>query len=227
MKKNISLIISIIALVAVIAQAVISAVSCKSGKAADAAADQETVKADVVYFQLDKVIAQYDFATELSKDFDAKAEKVNSEVNSRRSSIESEITRRGNKLEADAKAWQEKIDKGLLTRSTAEVQGQKLQERQVELQNYAAQKQDEFANYAGQKQQELAEEQQVILNNIANAIKEYVDVFRVEKGYSVILSTQGDLLPAPVASADPALDITDALVAGLNAEYAKTKGSKK
>lgn len=226
MKKNISLIISIIALVGVIALAVVT-FACKGCKSAEAAADQETVKADVVYFQLDKVIAQYDFAIELSKDFDAKAEKINGEVNSRRSSIESEITRRGNKLEADVKAWQEKIDKGLLTRSTAEVQGQKLQERQVEIQNYAAQKENEFATFANKKQQELAEEQQVILNNIANAIKEYVDVFRVEKGYSVILSTQGDLLPAPVASADPTLDITDALVAGLNAEYAKTKGSKK
>lgn len=225
MKKNISLILSILSLVAVIALAVVT-LTRSSSKTVEGI-DQETVKADIVYFQLDKVIATYDFATELSTDFDAKAQKVNQEVNSRRSSIESEITRRGNKLEADAKAWQEKIDKGLLTRSTAEVQGQKLQERQVELQNYAAQKQDEFAQYASQKQQELAEEQQVILNNIANAIKEYVDIFRAEKGYSLILSTQGDLLPSPVASADPALDITDALVAGLNAEYAKTKSSKK
>ncbi|MBQ0078052.1 MAG: OmpH family outer membrane protein [Bacteroidales bacterium] len=218
MKK--SFILSIISLAGVIALAVLYICGNKAESNATAS-QQEVVKADIVFFQLDKVIAEYNYAKDLSDAFDKKATKVDGEVTKRRTSLEEDINRRGTTLEADVKAWQEKIDKGLMTRTTAEAQGQKLQSRQEELQQYAAQKQNEFQQYAAQKQNELAEEQQVTLNNIANAIKEYVDVFRVENGYSLILSTQGDLLPAPVATADSTFDVTDAIIAGLNAKYAE------
>ena len=40
-------------------------------------------------------------------------------------------------------------------------------------------------------------------------------------------ATQGDILPSPVVTADPELDITDAILAGLNAEYVQNKNSNK
>ena len=43
----------------------------------------------------------------------------------------------------------------------------------------------------------------------------------------MILTTQGDILPAPVVTADPSLDITDDLLEGLNAAYVKSKSEKK
>ena len=130
-------------------------------------------------------------------------------------SIQQEINRRGTKLEKDVKAFQDKIDKGLLTRSVAEVQGQKLQQQQ-----------NSFQQYAAQKQQEMAEEQQVMLNQIGDAIKTFLDEFNAEKQYAMILSTQGGVLPAPVAAADSELDITDAILEGLNAAYVKTKAKE-
>ena len=39
-------------------------------------------------------------------------------------------------------------------------------------------------------------------------------------------ATQGDILSAPVVIADPELDITDELIAGLNEEYIKNKNKK-
>ena len=39
----------------------------------------------------------------------------------------------------------------------------------------------------------------------------------------MIISTQGSVLPAPVAVGDPSLDITDEIIAGLNDEYVKNK----
>ena len=128
------------------------------------------------------------------------------------SSIEQEVTRRGNKLQSDVNAFQEKIDKGLLTRSTAEAQNEKLVKQQ-----------NDFQNYYNQKQQEVAEEQAVTMNQIANAIKEYIDKFNEEKQYSLIIATAGDILPQPIVAGDPSLDITDILIEGLNAEYVKTK----
>jgi hypothetical protein len=39
----------------------------------------------------------------------------------------------------------------------------------------------------------------------------------------MIIANQGMVLPAPVAVGDPELDITDAIIAGLNEEYVKSK----
>ena len=70
------------------------------------------------------------------------------------------------------------------------------------------------------------EEQQVMTNQLADAINNFIVKFNEEKKYAMILATQGDILPSPVVTADPELDITDALIEGLNADYIKTKNAK-
>ena len=133
-------------------------------------------------------------------------------VETKVSGIQSEIDRRGNKLQKDANDFQNKVDKGLLTTSVANAQYQKLQQQQ-----------NEYQQYAVRKQQEMAEEQQVMLNQIMNAIAEFVEQYNAQKQYALILTTSGDILPAPVVTGSPALDITDELLAGLNEAYVKTK----
>lgn len=166
-----------------------------------AAADSSIAPGSIVYFDLDRVLEEYDMANDLRSVVETKVNSINQEV-----------TRRGNKLERDIKAFQDKINKGLLTQSVAEAQSQKLQEQQ-----------NDFQNYANQKQNEILEEQNVMMNQLADAIKTFIDNYNDEKGYAMILSTQGGILPAPVVTADPALDITDDVLAGLNAEYVQTK----
>ena len=200
--KKIALILSAAALV-------LAAVSCNNAKTAETtaegvAASEGPAAGAIVYFNLDRVLEEYDMANDLR-----------SVVETKVGSIQQEINRRGSKLEKDVKAFQDKIDKGLLTRSVAEVQGQKLQEQQ-----------NSFQQYAAQKQQEMAEEQQVMLNQIADAIKTWLDEYNAEKKYAMIISTQGAVLPAPVAAADPELDITDDILEGLNAAYVKTKAKE-
>ena len=158
-----------------------------------------------MYFDLDRVLNEYDMANDLRSVAETKINSINQEVN-----------RRGSKLEKDTKAFQDKINKGLLTQSVAEVQYKKLQDQQ-----------NSFQQYAAQKQQEIAEEQQVMMNQIADAIKTFIDEFNAEKGYAMILTTQGDIMPAPVVTADPSLDITDAVLEGLNAAYVKSKAENK
>lgn len=179
--------------------------SCQTqAPASDAQAEttEATVtKGAIVYFNLDRVMNEYDMANDLSSVLQTKVQ-----------SIEQEVTRRGNKLQSDMNAFQEKIDKGLLTRSTAEAQNEKLVKQQ-----------NDFQTYYNQKQAEVAEEQAVTMNQIANAIKEYIDKFNEEKQYALIIATQGDILPQPIVAGDPDLDITDAIIEGLNAEYIKTK----
>ena len=128
--------------------------------------------------------------------------------------INDEVNRRGNRLQKDVNDFQDKINKGLLLRSDAEARGQQLTQRQ-----------QEFQNYANQKQQEIMEEQQVLTNQIADAIKQYIDKFIAEKRYAMVIAVQGDILPMPINAADSTYDVTDELLKGLNDEYILTKGN--
>ena len=184
-------------------------VSCNQNQTAapatTAAKDSTAVAGSIVFFNMDKVMEGYDMANDLNSVFETKT-----------SGIQAEIDRRGKKLEKDATDFQNKVDKGLLTTSVAQAQYQKLQQQQQEYQEYAV-----------RKQQEMAEEQQVMMNQIANAIAEYVEEFNAEHQYAMILATAGSILSTPVVTGDPKLDITDQLLAGLNAAYIKTKEATK
>ena len=203
--KNTSLILSIISLVAVVAFGILSLTKGKSeveataeGQAVEAAA----CKGAIVYVDLDRILMEYDMANDLRSVVETKVQ-----------NIQAEVTRRGKKLENDVKAFQEKIDKGLMTRSVAEVQGQKLQQQEAE-----------FNNYAAQKQAEIQEEQVVMMNQLGDAIKTFLDGYNAEKKYAMIITNSGG---APVITADEALNITDDVLAGLNDAYIKTKNEKK
>ena len=202
--KKLPLIFSIIALAGVIAFAIADLTRGNKKPAAAQNADAPALQGEIVYFDMDRVLAEYDMANDLRSVFETKANSINQEVQ-----------RRVNKFQKDANAFQDKINKGLMTQSTAQVQSQKLQEQQTSVENYA-----------NQKQQEILEEQQVMLNQISNAIKVFVDDFNAEMGYAMIIATQGDNLPLPVVAASAERDITDALIEGLNAAYVKEKGKK-
>jgi len=203
--KNTSLILSIISLVAVVAFGIIS-LTKGNGKKAEADAEGAATEAvacegAIVYVDLDRILMEYDMANDLRSVVETKVQNIQAEVN-----------RRGTKLEKDVKSFQEKMEKGLMTRSVAEVQGQKLQQQE-----------QDFNTYAAQKQQEIQEEQVVMMNQLGDAIKTFLDKYNEEKQYAMILTNQGG---APVITGDAALNITDDVLAGLNEEYIKTKNEK-
>ena len=106
----------------------------------------------------------------------------------------------------------EKVNKGLITRSVAESQQAKLQKQQEEL-----------AQYAAQQEQIIQEEEIVMMNQIGDAIKTFLDKYNAEKGYAMILTNNGG---APVITADQGLNITEDVLARLNEEYVASKNSK-
>ena len=198
--KNTSLILSVISLVAVVVFGVLSLTGKDTVKSVEAEGEATEVaaKGDIVYIDLDLILMEYDMANDLRSVVETKVQ-----------NIQAEITRKGKKLESDVKSFQEKLDKGLMTRSVAEAQSQKLQQQELE-----------FNNYAAQKQQEINEEQVVMMNQLGDAIQTYLTKYQEEKEYAMILTNSGG---APVVAADASLDITDAVLAGLNEEYIKTK----
>ena len=201
--KNTSLILSIISLVAVVTFGILS-LTGKNTATAEVVEETAEVasKGDIVYIDLDRILMDYDMANDLRSVVETKVQ-----------NIQAEITRRGKKLENDVKSFQEKLDKGLMTRSVAETQGQKLQQQELE-----------FNNYAAQKQQEIQEEQLVMMNQLGDAIQTFLNKYNEEKQYAMIITNSGG---APVITADPALDITDEVLAGLNEDYIKTKNAGK
>ena len=172
--------------------------------APDTQADTTAAAGSIVFFNIDKVVENYDMANDLR-----------SVVETKVNGIQAEIDRRGNKLQKDANDFQNKMDKGLLTTSVANAQYQKLQQQQ-----------NDYQQYVVRKQQEMQEEQSVMLNQIMNAIAEFVQEYNVEKQYALILTTSGDILPAPVVTGSDKLDITDQILEGLNAAYVKTKAAE-
>lgn len=178
--------------------------SCNNngGKTVDGTVDTTAVAAgSIVYFDLDTVLDEYDMANDLRSEVETKVNAIQKDVNRRQKNLENAVNDFNNKL-----------NKGLMTSAVAAEQQQRLQQQDAN-----------FQQFAQQKQAEIMEEQQVMMNQIADAIKTFIEEYNAEKKYSMILSNQAGV---PVIAGDAALNITDEIIAGLNAKYVKTKNNK-
>ncbi len=201
--KNVPLILSIIAVVVAAGFGVFSLTNGPKSEKPQSAGDSDSTyvskaTSGIVYVDLDRIIQEYDMASDLGAVVGTKVKNIQDEVN-----------RRGKQLENEMIEFQNKLDKGLITRSVANVQGQELQKKEAE-----------FNEYANQKNNEVIEEQTVMMNQIADAIQTFINRYNEEKQYTMILTNQRGV---PVITADPSLDITDDVIARLNEEYIKEK----
>lgn len=199
--KKANLIINIVLIVAVAALFVLHFTG--RGKASQIqTAGSESVtatKGDIVYINLDTLINQYDMYNDLR-----------SELQGKLSAIENDINKQGRALENDIKSFQEKMQKGLLTRSQAE-----------SMNNDLAQRDQDLRNLTQQKQMEMAEEESVMFNKVMDAITTYVAEYNRQKQYSLILTTT--TATTTVLNGNAGLDITQDILSGLNAEYIKNR----
>ena len=205
MKKT-PLILSIIALVLALAAVILSVVNPKfDKKKTSEPADLTNTDAitatagDIVYLQLDSLIVNYDMYNDLMTAFQTKVQ-----------GIQDDLAKRGRRLESDAKAFESQYQKGLLTRSAAEEQSNKLAQRQQNLQNDAA-----------KKDQEIQEEQAVLNNKVYYAVKDFIEKYNEEHQFALILTTSA--ATNTVLNVNPGLDITADVLKGLNEEYIKNR----
>ena len=205
MKKT-PLILSIIALILALAAVILSVVNPKfDKKKTSEPADLTNTDAitatagDIVYLQLDSLIVNYDMYNDLMTAFQTKVQ-----------GIQDDLAKRGRRLESDAKAFENQYQKGLLTRSAAEEQSNKLAQRQQNLQNDAA-----------KKDQEIQEEQAVLNNKVYYAVKDYIEKYNEEHQFALILTTSA--ATNTVLNVNPGLDITADVLKGLNEEYIKNR----
>lgn len=155
----------------------------------------------IVYVQLDSLVNQYDMFNDLKSELEAKI-----------ATIQNDLAKQGRDLENSAKDFENKVKKGLLTQSQAELQNRQLVERDQTLQNLSR-----------QKQIEIQEEQDVLYRKVMDAIQTYLQSYNETHNYALILSTSA--ASNTVMIGNPSLDITSDVLNGLNEEYIKTKNN--
>ncbi len=201
MKKT-SLIITVLLALAVAALYVLHFTGIGTGKPAAVETEpglSEVPTGNIVYIRMDSLLNKYDLFLDFQTHLNAKARIV-----------EDDLTKKGRAFENDVTSFQEKVQKGLITRSQAETQ-----------QNQLASRQQELEQFAQQKQMVLAEENQVMLNRVLDALKTFLAEYRVLNNYDLILTTDGN--SNTIIEGTTALDITKDVVEGLNREYAKSR----
>ncbi|MDR2882734.1 MAG: OmpH family outer membrane protein [Alistipes sp.] len=192
----------------IIAGAVLAMAACKNTGGATtegdtAAAGDRNVETvyDIAFIRMDSLVQNYDRFVDLSSAFEAKATKVTGDLEARARSLQNEMV-----------SFEDKINKGLMTSRDAKAEQTRIQT-----------KGQQFENDRQTQVAQLAEEEQVMTNQVFYAVNDYVAKFNADLRYKMILTTSGG---SPVIHADPALDITAEVLRGLNAEYAAEKAAK-
>lgn len=200
MKKSIFAAISF----GVIALASMTSCSSSEEKKADDSAKATTEAAkpaalpNIRYIDGDSVTANYNYA----KDLKELAVKAYSKLESAQQSRENDITTFGKSIDSKMKT------NGYLSEESYKADVAKFQKMQADAQNY-------LAGLQRNTEMELAQQQQQLNDSIEAFIKDY----NKAKGYDAIL------FKAAGVYFNPALDITNEVVKGLNERY--TKVSKK
>ncbi|MBD5250015.1 MAG: OmpH family outer membrane protein [Bacteroides sp.] len=186
-----------------------SAISCTTQPAtgsSEAAANVDTVSANdapstlnIRYIDGDSLAAKYN----LAKDFNEAYIRSLSRLEQARQSKANEINRFGNQIQ------QRMQSNGYLSEATYNADVQKLQKMQADAENY-------IANMSRSAENELAQQQLQLHDSIEN----YILIYNSTRGYDAILLKQAGLY------FNPALDITDEIVEGLNARYNKVADKK-
>ena len=149
----------------------------------------------IAFVEIDSLLTKYNFWNDLSEQMLKKEENIRTTLNEK-----------GKKLEAEAREFERKIqNNGFTSRERAEQEQARLMKQQQELQEL----QQKLAN-------DLAAENQKNSLELRDSINSFLNEYNKSKGYDLIISnTAFDNL----LYGNPALNITNEIVEGLNARY--------
>ncbi len=189
--KN-SLIAVIIAVTAVV---VLTGCDKTKGKAE---ATKQAADKGIAFVELDSIIAHFDMAIDKT-----------SELQEKSKNKEAELTAKSQAFDRDVKDYQNKAQKGLITRATA-----------AEIEQTLAQQQQNLLALRDEMAGSLNEESVVAQRQVLEYINQYLAEFNVNHNYQYILAKQ---FPGPILFSDSTLDITAVVITGLNAKYSAEK----
>lgn len=181
--------------------------NCKSNNSGNSTKDANQSNTQIsgsfsaAWVNVDTLINNYDMYFDMQKELEESGRKS-----------EAELTTKSRDFEREATDFQNKVQKGLVTRSQAE-----------QLQQGLAQKEQELYRLRDELRAKIAEEQQVKLRIIQQSITDFLVEYNKNKGYHVILSST---FGGPLLYGHPSLDITQDVLKGLNEKYSSTRKNK-
>ncbi len=204
--NKVSIIIDSILCAAVIALFVLVFVFKPSSKAPAPVAAADGSGMSFAYINLDSVTANYQFAIDASNKLQSRYEEAQVEIRKKENAFGVKYQNQ----QKEAQDFQDKVNaNAFLSRERAESEmnriqanGEKLQKEYESLQQLAAQKGAEFE----QAMQDLNLQ-------LRDSLDQYVAAYNQEAGYDVIF------IGATILTAREGHDITDEVIAGLNARY--------
>lgn len=149
----------------------------------------------IAYVEIDSLLTKYRFWNDLNEMMIKKEENIRTTLNEKAKDLDSEMREFQRKLE----------NNGFASRERAEQENLRISQKQRDLQ----QLQEKLSN-------ELQAENQKNSLQLRDSINSFLKIYNKYKGYSLIISNTGfdNLLYA-----DPAFNITNEIVEGLNARY--------
>lgn len=151
----------------------------------------------IVYVNSDSLLTKYEYFKELKAKMETKGKAAESDMAAKTQAFQREVQQyqqQQNTMPADQRAATE----------------QRLSRKQQELQAYQQ-------NAGAALQNEQAKEQEVLYNKVAEYLKGYAKT----KGYKMVLTySKGN---SAILFADESLDVTNAVIVGLNEAFAKDK----
>lgn len=193
--KNISVALFVVLFLAVATLFILQFSGGRKGTAKDQSEPPSEAQASgIAFVNIDTVIFKFDMFFDRREDLLAKQKKAEAELNSK-----------GSQYERSARDFQEKVNKGLVTRATA-----------AEMEQSLLQQQQELINLRDQLQGDLIEEEQVMNRQIIEYITKFLEENKAEYNYQYIL---GKTFGSVVLYSDSSCDITPRVLNALNKKY--------
>ena len=161
-------------------------------------AGKQATPMGIAYVNIDTVILKFDMFLDRREDIMAKQKNA-----------EAELTNKGSQYERGVKDFQEKVNKGLVTRATA-----------AEMEQALVKQQQELVNLRDKLQSNLMEEEQVMNRQVLEYITKFLEDNKADYNYTYIFgrSFGGNLLYA-----NNAFDITQKVLDAINKKYQTEK----
>jgi outer membrane protein len=131
------------------------------------------------------------------------------ELMTKQKNADAEFTSKGTLYERGVKDYQDKVNKGLVTRATA-----------AQIEQGLLQQQQELASLRDKLQATLAEEEQVMNRQVLEYITKFIEENKSQYNYQFIL---GKSFGGPVLYSNSSLDLTHDLLTALNKKYKSEK----
>ena len=194
--KNLSLVLNVVLFVALGVLYFLHFSGNKKGT--EAGAVTGTSVEGIAYINIDSVIFNFDKFTDMRD-----------ELVTKQKSAEAELNSKGGQYEKGAKDYQDKVNKGLVTRATA-----------AQMEQALLQQQQELVSLRDNLQQNLMEEEQVMNRQILEYITSFLEENKNVYNCQYIL---GKSFGSVVLYGDSSLDITKKVIDAINLKYKAEK----